>query len=65
MLISRGLFSDAVSMLRAASEREPTDADLLYHLGRCYEKMGSYESALQSFEAALAIDPKDCASMTK
>lgn len=52
-------------MLKAASERSVGDADLLYHLGRAHEKMGNFDTALSAFQAALMIDPKDCASMTK
>lgn len=50
-------FADATRDCRAASKMKPGDADMLATLGRLYEDQGQKAEAIDTYKAALAINP--------
>jgi tetratricopeptide (TPR) repeat protein len=64
-LIEAGQFERAVEVLSLACSRNSSDVDALFQLGRAYEKLFDFDSALAAFQKVLLLDPRDCASLTK
>jgi tetratricopeptide (TPR) repeat protein len=54
---SGGEYARAVSLLKAAIEKEPRDPALRHWLGRCHYELRQYDDAAKSAEVAVAIDP--------
>jgi tetratricopeptide (TPR) repeat protein len=50
-------FDDAIRWLEEAAQSAPTDADILYALGRCYYSRDRYVDAGKLYQRVLAIDP--------
>jgi len=50
-------FADAANDCRKATHLKPGDADMLATLGRLYEDQGQKAEAMESYRAALAINP--------
>lgn len=50
-------FADATRDCRTASKMKPGDADMLATLGRLYEDQGQKAEAMETYKAALAINP--------
>ncbi len=50
-------FADAANDCRKATHLKPGDADMLATLGRLYEDQGQKVEAMESYKAALAINP--------
>ena len=50
-------FGDAANDCRKASHLKPGDADMLATLGRLYEDQGQKAEAMDTYKAALAINP--------
>jgi tetratricopeptide (TPR) repeat protein len=50
-------FADAANDCRKASHLKPGDADMLATLGRLYEDQGQKAEAMETYKAALAINP--------
>ena len=50
-------FADATNDCRRASKMKPGDADMLATLGRLYEDQGNKAEAMETYKAALAINP--------
>lgn len=50
-------FGDAANDCRRATALKPGDADMLATLGRLYEDQGNKAQAMESYRAALAINP--------
>jgi tetratricopeptide (TPR) repeat protein len=54
----KGMFQEAISILRRASQIDPTNADALCALGYVYRRSGMVEQAIDAFERALQCNPK-------
>ena len=50
-------FADAANDCRRATHLKPGDADMLATLGRLYEDQGQKAEAIETYKAALAINP--------
>lgn len=46
-----------VELLRERIQKDPKDADALFHLGELYERAGLYKEAADSFQKTIAIKP--------
>jgi protein O-GlcNAc transferase len=55
-LYRRGAFADARDSFRAALAVQPDDADLLFHLARCTDRMGLAADAERQYRDCLARD---------
>ena len=55
--------SEAMGHIQDAAQYEPDSVRVLAYLGRSYHQMGEAERAIESFNAALNIDPKDINSL--
>jgi Flp pilus assembly protein TadD len=51
-------YEDAIHWLELAAQMEPSNADILYSLGRCYYSKDRFVDAGRSYEQALTIAPK-------
>ncbi len=56
--IRRGEAETGFAHLRRAIELEPENPDLWINLGAFYAKRGNYDAAIESYEAALAVDSR-------
>jgi len=56
--LRKGLYEQALDALNIAVERYP-DYKVWYYRGRCFYGLKRYEEAIQSFDAAIALDPTD------
>jgi tetratricopeptide (TPR) repeat protein len=61
--IDRGNWIAAVAMLVEANDAHPGDADLRLLLGRAQRGLGNAAGAVESFRAALELDPADRAGI--
>ena len=53
----KGTYHSAVDLLQEAEKQSPKDANICYHLGLSYEKLGDKVRAKAEFERALQISP--------
>jgi tetratricopeptide (TPR) repeat protein len=58
-LFSRGKYREAVPEYEKALEYDPTFAKALVYLGDCYSALGDSEKAIECYEGAIKLDPKD------
>jgi tetratricopeptide (TPR) repeat protein len=56
-LFHRGCYGDARDSFRAALALKPDDADLLYNLGQCHERLGQPDRAAQAYQECLGRAP--------
>src|SRR5437588_13124875 len=56
-LFQRGNYADARDSFRAALALEPDDADLLFNLGQCYDRLGQVDKAKQSYDGCIQRAP--------
>jgi tetratricopeptide (TPR) repeat protein len=54
----KGLYSRAVAMFKEAVDKQPSNADLTYHLGLAYAKNGDTRLAKEHLESALRARPE-------
>lgn len=59
VLIKMEKLDDAIAELHHAIEKEPDNASLYSNLGLLYDSQGDYESAVEQYKKALAINPAD------
>ena len=57
MAIDAGQFTEAVTELKAALDKERDNADLWNLLGFSYRKMGDFDLAWDAYERALTLNP--------
>lgn len=57
--VQLGDYEDAIRWLEIAARMEPSNADVLYALGRCYYTKYRFQDAAVMYERVLAIRPKD------
>jgi tetratricopeptide (TPR) repeat protein len=55
--LSEGRYSEAIAAYQAVLKRDPTNVDAMTHLGLIVAIGGHADSALETFDKALAIDP--------
>ncbi|MBI3946138.1 MAG: tetratricopeptide repeat protein [Armatimonadetes bacterium] len=60
----KGMFQEAISILRRASQIDPENADALCALGYVYRRNGMVDQAIEAFERALQCNPR-CARAQK
>ncbi|MDH7569871.1 MAG: tetratricopeptide repeat protein, partial [Armatimonadota bacterium] len=60
----KGMFQEAISVLRRASQIDPQNADALCALGYVYRRNGMIDAAIEAFQKALECDPR-CARAQK
>jgi len=53
----KGTYQSAVDLLQEAAKKSPKDANICYHLGLSYQKLGDRARAKTEFERALQITP--------
>src|SRR5256885_9421705 len=56
--LSDGRYGEAIAAYQAVLKRDPKNVDALTHLGLIVALGGHADTALETFERALAIDPK-------
>ena len=56
-LFQRGAYADARDSFQAALAVKPADADLMYNLGQCYDRLGQTARAQQFYEQCLTAVP--------
>jgi tetratricopeptide (TPR) repeat protein len=57
--MKKGLYNDALKVMRKAIEFLPDDAGIRVTIGGLYEKLGITYRAIEEYKKALIIDPKD------
>jgi tetratricopeptide (TPR) repeat protein len=55
--LSEGRYSEAIAAYQAVLKRDPKNVDAMTHLGLIVAIGGHADSALETFDKALAIDP--------
>ncbi len=48
---------EAIAQLRAAIERDPSNAELFYRVGECYARVHDFGRAIHAFERAITLNP--------
>lgn len=56
-MAKRGLWSEALFRFRQVAEEEPGNPRVLNNLAVAYEAVGLFDEALETYQAALKIDP--------
>ncbi len=56
-MAKRGLWSEALFRFRQAEKARPGDARVLNNLAVAYEAVGLFDEALQTYQAALKVEP--------
>ena len=57
-LIEQQKYADAIKELKAAEQKDPTNANVHNWLGYSYRKSGNLDAAFKSYGTALKLDPK-------
>ena len=58
MQFRKGAYTEAEKALSRAAERAPKSAQIQYHLGMTYAKLGKKDDAVSSLRRAAQLDPK-------
>ena len=53
----RGNYRQALPYLERAAQRRPDDAEVRYHLGMVYWRLGNLSAARKEFQATLRLNP--------
>lgn len=56
-LLAQGRYEEAITHLKRAVQRHPSDPDLRYNLGLAYSGAGKYDKAVDEFQVALSFAP--------
>ena len=56
-MAKRGLWSEALFRFRQADKAQPDNPRVLNNLAVAYEAVGLFEEALETYQAALKVDP--------
>lgn len=59
VLLNQGRFEDALSVFNELTHLVPNEAPLYLQIGKIQKKLGRQDLALQAYQRALDLDPKD------